>query len=178
MSSRFDGMRRQVLSALPALSLALTLAAGVYPMPSAQAAPARIEPFGADSWSRLQRELPRPAAVIFTTTDCAYCPDAVEQMAQALHARQPRVPLLVVVMDGEGKPDILRDPHYKKVDRLFAFAGEAAPLQYQINPKWRGITPYVALFGAQGAPRLITGRPQAADLQQWLDGAAAGAGGR
>jgi hypothetical protein len=81
-------------------------------------------------------------------------------------------------MDGEGKPDILRDPHYKKADRLFAFAGEAAPLQYQINPKWRGITPYGALYGAQGAPRLITGRPQAADLQQWLDGAAAGAGGR
>jgi len=162
MSKPFDRLRQR---ALPALLLAL--AAGL-----AQAAPARVEAFGADSWNQLQRELPRPAAVIFTTTDCAYCPDAVEQMAQTLQARQPHVPLLVVVMDGEGKPELLRDPHYRKADRLFAFAGEAAPLQFQINPKWRGITPYVALFGAQPAPRLITGQPRAADLQKWLDEAA------
>lgn len=164
MSNPFDRRctRRAVI-------LALALAA----LPSlAPAAPGRVEPFTMHTWSQFQERLPRPAAVIFSTTDCAYCPDVVEQMARDIERRrqprQARIPLIVVVMDGDGNPELLRDPHYRKADRLFAFAGPQAPLEYAVNPKWRGIVPYVALFAAQGAPKLIAGRPAPAAIADWL----------
>jgi len=61
--------------------------------------------------------------------------------------------LIVVVMDGMADMDLLNEAHYATADRLFIFSESDAPansiaaLQYSINPKWRGITPYVALLG-------------------------------
>lgn len=159
----------------PAVALTFALAAQTF---SATAAPTRIEPFTAPTWSEFQSALPRPMAVVFTTTDCAYCPDAIEQLAREIRRRPAQTPirLIVVVMDGAGQPELLRDPHYRPADRLFAFAAPPAALQYAINPKWRGVTPYVALFGSHGAPQLITGRPGAAALDLWLGAGAAPTG--
>lgn len=139
-----------------------------FAIPAAQAAPARIEQFSAQSWTQLQNTLPRPAVVIFTTTDCIYCPSAVRSMADEIAQRKAPIPLIVVVMDGAGKPALLRDAEYKKVTRLFTFSGPMAALQYSVNPKWRGVTPYMAFFTQPGAPKMVTGRPQQKDLETWL----------
>jgi hypothetical protein len=146
---------------LSALLLALSAVA-------AHAAPHTIEPFDAHSWQRLQQELPRPAAVVFSATDCTHCPGAIAAVAQQLKARSPKIPLVVVVMDGDQHPGLLQDAHYRQASRLFVFRGRSAALQYAVNPKWRGITPYVALLPENGAPLLITGSPSEQEFARWL----------
>ena len=131
----------------------------------AAALPKGVLPFGPSTWQAMKRELPRPAVVVFTTTDCAYCPDVIDELAAEFRNATPRVALLVVVMDGAYKPaSWLAEPHYRKADRLYAFQGQEAALRFGIDPKWRGITPFVAMLGRSGEPQLITGRPSQKQL--------------
>jgi thiol-disulfide isomerase/thioredoxin len=169
--------RRALLAPVTRVARAILLVVATLPfaMPAAQAAPARIEQFNAHSWSQFQSTLPRPAVVIFTTTDCIYCPSAIAAMADEIAQRKAPIPLIVVVMDGADKPALLHDAEYKKATRLFTFAGPVAALQYSINPKWRGVTPYMAFFTQPGAPKMVAGRPQQKDLETWLGPVATGA---
>ncbi len=134
----------------------------------AQAA-AKIETFDSHTWSRMQKELPRPAAVIFSTTDCSHCPAIIAAMAEQLTARKPQVPLIVVVMDGDGQSNLLQEPHYQPANRLFIFKGQTAALQYSVNPNWRGVTPYVALLPHVGEMKLVLGKPSEEEMETWLD---------
>ena len=134
----------------------------------AQAAASKIEAFDSQTWQRMQKELPRPAAVIFSTTDCSHCPAIIASMAEQLKTRKPQVPLIVVVMDGEGQADLLQEPHYQPASRLFVFKGQTAALQYGVNPSWRGITPYVALLPRVGEMKLVMGKPSLQDTENWL----------
>lgn len=132
-------------------------------------AASKIETFDSHTWQRLQKELPRPAAVIFSTTDCSHCPTIIAAMAEHLKARKPQVPLIVVVMDGDGLADLLQEPHYQPASRLFVFKGQTAALQYGVNPSWRGITPYVALLPRAGETKQVLGKPSALEMENWLD---------
>ena len=145
------------------LSMLLTCA-----MLQAQAA-SKIETFDSHSWQRMQKELPRPAAVIFSTTDCSHCPVIIAAMAEQIKNRKPQIPLIVVVMDGDGQADLLQEPHYQPASRLFVFKGQSAALQYGINPSWRGITPYVALLPRRGETKLVPGKPSELEMENWLD---------
>ena len=133
-----------------------------------QAAPQKIEAFDAQSWQRFQSTLPRPSAVVFSSTDCTHCPVTIASIAEQLKQRKTQLPLIVVVMDGDEQPGLLQDPHYRQASRLFVFRGQSAALQYTINPKWRGITPYVALLPRAGDVRLVLGQPSAQDIDSWL----------
>ena len=133
-----------------------------------QAAPQKIEAFDAQSWQRLQSTLPRPSVVVFSSTDCTHCPVTIASIAEQLKQRKTQLPLIVVVMDGDEQPGLLQDPHYRQASRLFVFKGQSAALQYTINPKWRGITPYVALLPQAGDVRLVLGQPSAQDIDGWL----------
>ncbi|HJV51554.1 MAG TPA: hypothetical protein VJ652_08850 [Noviherbaspirillum sp.] len=146
---------------LAALLLALSAA-------TVQAAPQKIETFDAQSWQRFQGTLPRPSAVVFSTTDCTHCPTTIASLAQQLKQRNMHIPLIVVVMDGDQQPDLLQDPHYRPASRLFVFKGQTAALQYAVNPKWRGITPYVGLLPQAGDVKLVLGTPSAPDIESWL----------
>lgn len=145
---------------LAALLLALSAAV--------QAAPQKIEAFDAQSWQRFQSELPRPSAVVFSSTDCTHCPTTIASIAQQLKQRKSPIPLIVVVMDGDQQPGLLQDPHYRPASRLFVFRGQSAALQYAVNPKWRGITPYVGLLPQAGDVKLVLGNPSAQDIGNWL----------
>lgn len=153
MSKRFNH--------LTALLLALSAAA-------VQASPQKIEAFDAQSWQHFQSELPRPSAVVFSSTDCTHCPGTIASIAQQLKQRKMPIPLIVVVMDGDQQPGLLQDPHYRPASRLFVFKGQSAALQYAVNPKWRGITPYVALLPQAGDVKLVLGNPSAQDIGNWL----------
>lgn len=146
---------------LAALLLALSATA-------VQASPQKIETFDGQSWQRFQSELPRPSAIVFSTTDCTHCPSTIASIAQQLKQRNTHIPLIVVVMDGDQQPGLLQDPHYRQASRLFVFKGQSAALQYAVNPKWRGITPYVALLPQAGDVRLVLGNPSAPDIESWL----------
>jgi len=166
MSRRFNLRLNTRLAALTLGTLALgALPAWNY---SALAAPARVEPFTAQTWNQFHSDLQRPAVVIFSTTDCVYCPSVIESVARDIAQKKAPIALIVVVMDGAGKPNLQQDPEYRHASRLFAFSGPSAPLQYAINPKWRGITPYVALFAPHAAPKLVAGRPSTQDLNLLL----------
>lgn len=134
----------------------------------AHAAATKIEAFNQQTWQRMQKELPRPAAVIFSTTDCAHCPAIIAAMAEQIKARKPQVPLIVVVMDGDGLADLLQEPHYQAVNRLFVFKGSSAALQFGISPNWRGVTPYIALLPGAGELKLVMGKPSALEMGTWL----------
>lgn len=146
-----------------ACALALTLTSIQVP-----AAARKIENFDGRTWPRMQKELPRPAAVIFSTTDCGHCPAIIAAMAEQIKNHKPQIPLIVVVMDGDGQADLLQEPHYQAASRLFVFKGQTAALQYGINPSWRGITPYVALLPKAGAVKLVLGKPSEQELDNWL----------
>ncbi len=126
---------------------------------------ATMEDFTADTWARWQRELPRPAIVVFSTTYCPTCPEVLASLAAATKEHGKRVKLIAVVMDGDGPQMAQHLAHFGVADRLFAFRGQEAALRYSVDPRWRGVTPYVALFGASGAPAFTTGAPSAEQLR-------------
>lgn len=132
---------------------------------SVHAAPKTIEKFDGKTWQQFQTTLSRPSIVVFSTTDCAHCPAVIEKMAAEIKQRKVRAALLVVLMDGDGNKALLRDPHYQKVNRMFEFSGQTSALQYAVDPTWRGVSPYVALFSKTGPPKLIAGNPSVADVE-------------
>lgn len=149
-----------------AVLLALALACGTgFVSNEASGAPRSIEQFGPDTWRAWQSGLPRPAIVVFSTTYCSTCPEAFAFLADAIKAHRLGATLIAVVMDGDDRPNLLRDAHYRHADRLYVFRGQEVALRYGVDPRWRGLTPYVALFGPQGAPTLIAGRPSLEQLQ-------------
>jgi hypothetical protein len=164
-------MRAFMLAVLRAISCAVLLAAALaIGAPAAQADPKALDAFGAASWPALQRDLPRPAVVIFTTTDCVHCPALIEQyVARKQHLPKGRgLSVVAVVMDADtGDVALLKDAHYRHVDRLMAFEGAAARLRFGIDPRWMGVTPYTALLPRGEATRFVMGPPEAADWQ-WL----------
>lgn len=164
------------MSALPSdhlrrsLVLALALVAAI----GAHAAPARVvEPFGEDSWVNLQTQLKQPAAVVFTTTDCAHCPAVIQSLATTIRHQHLKAGLWVVVMDqapGEDDAALLADNHYRAAHRLLAFDGQAARLRHGVDPGWRGMTPYVVLLAPGQTARAVVGPPAAADVAAWVKG--------
>ncbi|OHC61699.1 MAG: hypothetical protein A3H93_06045 [Rhodocyclales bacterium RIFCSPLOWO2_02_FULL_63_24] len=133
------------------------------------AAASAILPFGADTWSELQRSSARPMAVVFSTTDCTHCPGVIDGLAAVIKKSRSGVRLVVVVMDGAGQEDALRqDRHYRNAHVLYAFDGDALALRFKVNPDWRGLTPYVALLPASGAAQFHTGAPPPDALRSFL----------
>lgn len=141
---------------------------------AAQAAPPRaVETFDSNTWPALLAEPKQPAAVVFTTTDCAHCPAVIQGLARTLQQRHLPARLTVVVMDqapGENDTALLADAHYRLADRLLAFDGQAAALRYGVNPQWRGVTPYVALLAPKAQALAVTGPPSASDIDSWVRG--------
>lgn len=150
-------------------------AMGVTKGAAAAPAPLVVQGFDAQRWAALLRE-PGPALVVFTSTDCAHCPQAIDRLTR--HQRDERragrpVPRLdVVVLDGRDEPEALAsETHYRQADRLFAVDGQAARLRHAVNPAWFGQTPYVALLGSaptdgRPAPRFVSGTPSDRDLSE------------
>jgi hypothetical protein len=129
--------------------------------------PQRVESFETGTWSQLLAGLPRPAVVVFSTTYCAVCPETFSKLAETIEARRLKASLIIVVMDGEGHAELLRDPHYQHADQLFVFRGQEAALRHAVNARWRGATPFVALLPKDRAPVFVTGMPASRDLNAW-----------
>ena len=150
---------------LAGLVLGLMAASAV----SVVSAPKGVRIFDKTTWAQMKRELPRPSVVVFTTTDCAYCPDVIEALAVDVKKGQSKAKLVIVVMDGTEQPEaVAADKHYRKGDAMYVFEGQAMALRYSVNPDWRGMTPYVAMLGRSGEPKFVVGRPSKADVAAWL----------
>jgi thiol-disulfide isomerase/thioredoxin len=134
----------------------------------AGAAPPSVERFDAVAWERLQKELPRPAVVVFTATYCASCPAVLEKLSRTLEARERKGEVVAVVIDEADERELLGSKHYVHASRLFVFDGNEASLRYRVDPRWRGVTPYVALLPAQGPLQFVPGTPTDAQLAQWI----------
>ena len=147
-----------------ALLCAVLLCAG-----QAQAAPA-WQSFDLARWQAMTQPAAKPTVAVFTTTDCAYCPQTIHSLATQLRARdQQAVKLAIVVMDGaELTADLAKSHHYKMADALYAFSGAEMPLRYAVDPKWRGETPDVVLIFNDGSRRQFIGPPPAADVAAFL----------
>jgi hypothetical protein len=143
---------------------------------AAWATPRAVEAFDAEGWAGLQAGLRRPAIVVFTATDCVHCPAVINALARDGRLSRVKGSLAAVVMDvapGESDPALLRSPHYRRVHRLFAFAGQAPALRHAVNPAWRGVTPYLALLRPGETPVWVTGPPTSEVLDRWARPAAA-----
>jgi hypothetical protein len=143
-----------------------------------QAEPTTVEPFGKTTWVALQRQLSRPAVVVFSATDCSHCPAtiaAIDAERRRLFSA-PLPPLVVVVMDVQSSSEagtaLLKDVHYAQADRLMVFEDQPAALRYTIDPRWLGVTPFVAmLIPGRAAPEMTMGTPSEEDFKR-LYGAA------
>ena len=126
-------------------------------------------PFDTSTWAHLLQTGQRPQAVVFTTSDCEYCPAVIDGLAQALQRHGSKTPLVVVVMDATKPGATVRsNPHYRRAGRLYAFVGEPEHLRYGIDPEWRGVTPYVVLIDRKGGQHRFVGMPPAGDLRRVL----------
>ena len=144
-------------------SLALSIAGVVH------AAPGAVRDFERGTWQQMTQTFARPAVVVFTTTDCAYCPAVIEALAKDLKKGKSKARLAVVVMDGaEHLESVKADPHYRKADALYAFDGQASALRYAVNPDWRGMTPYVAMLLRTGETKFFVGSPPAREIEALL----------
>lgn len=134
------------------------------------AAPRAVEAFDKLTWAALQSGLRQPAVVVFSTTDCAHCPAVVDALVKDIRQRKLKATLMTVVMDaspGEDDAALLKHPHYGRADRVFAFAGQAPALRYTVEPRWRGVTPYVVFLSPGQAPRAVAGPPSRLDIDAW-----------
>jgi hypothetical protein len=135
---------------------------------AALAAPKTVEPFDQTTWRRLVAESASPAIVVFSSVTCSHCPGTIDKISAQLAAAQSRTRLMIVSIDSEEDEALLRDPHYASASRVFAFNGAMQPLQYAVNPDWRGMTPYVAYLDGKKGVRFTTGEPRASVLREWL----------
>jgi thiol-disulfide isomerase/thioredoxin len=161
------------VDAIRALSAAAAVAV-LASMPAA-AAPPKVESFDGTAWERLQRDSPRPSAIVFTATYCANCPAVIAKLSETLQRHGAKSEVVAVVIDeaaidGEaGRRELLDSVHYKHASRLFMFSGNEAALRYRVDPRWRGVTPYIALLGADGKITFSTGAPSDAQMAAWLE---------
>lgn len=132
--------------------------------------PARpvVEPFSPGLWTRWGSTLPRPAVVVFTRTTCAVCPEVIHALRVRMQERQVTTPLRVVYLDGEALSDSQGHSAPLAGERVFASFGQEAALRHAIDPGWRGVTPYVALFGRDGRLQFSAGMPSEDRLEEWL----------
>lgn len=128
-----------------------------------------LEDFTQHTWQQWLKELPRPAIVVFSTTYCPTCPQVFSDLAESVRKARTGVPLITVVMDAEGQRDLPHLKHYRYADRIFVFRGPEAALRFSVDPQWRGVTPYVALFAPQAAPQMSAGKPDAEALRALLE---------
>ncbi|MCK9283193.1 MAG: hypothetical protein M0P39_02805 [Rhodocyclaceae bacterium] len=149
-SIRLPERRPQVAAALAGacLMLATSLAARAAGGP---------QNFDTTTWAAMKQSLPRPAAVVFATTDCAHCPAAIDGLAAGMRRTRGKGTLAVVIMDGATVPDLRHHPHFAKADRLYVFDGNEMAIRHSVNPDWRGLTPFIALLPHSGEPRFHTG---------------------
>lgn len=75
-------------AALLLVVLAVLASPGIY------AAPKGVESLHAPTWKAFGSGMKRPTVVVFATTDCAYCPAVIEQMAHPRRAAIARGPAL------------------------------------------------------------------------------------
>jgi thiol-disulfide isomerase/thioredoxin len=153
----------------------LVCSLAVWTVQGAAAAPRAVEAFDSGTWKSLQATLKQPTVVVFSATWCPNCPAVIEELVQDIRQRKLKAPLMAVVMDvapGEGDAALLRHAHYRMADRLFAFAGQAPAIRYQVDPRWRGATPYVVFLAPGAAPRVVTGPPSEDDIDAWVQASA------
>ena len=137
---------------------------------SVSAAPRSVEAFGVGAWPALQASVKQPTVVVFTATWCASCPQVLEGLVAELGQRKIKASIVAVVMDvapGEKDNTLIRNAHYKRVDRIFAFDGQAPAIRDRVDPKWRGAAPYVVLLSPNAPPRMSTGMPTDTDISAW-----------
>ena len=161
------------LAALAAPAALAALIALTALLPVASAAPRRVEAFDAKTWTALQSGLKQPTVVVFSTTDCGHCPAVLAQLRQDIGRH--RAALIAVVMDlapGQDDAGLKADAHYHPADRLLAFAGQAPALRHAVDPRWRGVTPYVVFLTPNSPAVAVTGPPSAAEVLAWLATAA------
>lgn len=135
--------------------------------PGVAAPPKIVERFDNKTWATLQQELPRPSAVVFTATYCANCPAIIKRLSDTLRARGLPQQVVAVVIDPASDQELLASKHYDSAALVFTFDGNEATLRYGVDPRWRGVTPYVALLGKTGKPRFVTGPPSDEDIETW-----------
>ncbi len=161
MSSACSGDAMRLRTRFVSLTACLVAAAAL-------GAPASVEPFDSAAWERLQQELPRPSAVVFTATYCATCPAVLGKLSEALEKRGVEGKVIAVVIDEAEAGALLQSPHYRHASRLFLFEGNEASLRYRIDPRWRGVTPYIALLSSTGEPLFVAGTPKDEHIAAWL----------
>jgi thiol-disulfide isomerase/thioredoxin len=149
-------------------SLGAALVVAALAIAPVTAAPPTVEPFDAATWDKLQQRSPRPSAIVFTATYCASCPAVLTQLSDALKSQGAKGDVVAVVIDEADTQELLKSHHYLSATHLYVFSGNEAALRYRVDPRWRGVTPFVALLGSDGQTRFATGAPSAAQLKTWL----------
>ncbi len=127
-----------------------------------------VKPFNEETWARLLKNGPRPAAYMFTTTYCSACPAVFQEVRDASKASKARPELIVVMMDAEGPNALRHASHFKGMTQFFSFDGYETAIRSSIDPGWRNITPYVVLVDRQGGVQRGVGSPTSESLRQWL----------
>lgn len=127
----------------------------------------QVTPFTPDTWARLMRTGPSPAAYVFTTTYCSVCPQVFDEIRHNARAVQPTPTLAVVMMDAQGDLASRHAHHFRGLNRLYAFDGFEPAIREAVDPGWPNITPYVVLVNRKGEVQRTLGAPSKELLRWW-----------
>lgn len=126
----------------------------------AAAGPATLQAFEVESLAAIrQAQRGRPFVLALWSSDCPYCLQNLDLLAQAQRAH-PALSIVTVATDSIDAADELSQLLTRHRLRSAGWAfGNAAPerLRYAIDPKWRGELPRTYLFDAAGTATAISG---------------------
>lgn len=111
--------------------------------------------------------------VVLWTLDCVYCRHDLDLLAQ-LRRRSPNLRVVTVLAEEQENLAAAWQELERRglTDQAWAFGDEdMRRLRHAIDPAWRGETPRLYVFGADGSRRTLIGRVSPEDLQPALAGA-------
>jgi thiol-disulfide isomerase/thioredoxin len=127
-----------------------------------------VRSFDESTWSRLQKQGPRPIAYLFTTSYCSTCPEAFETLNNAVKKSGKKIDLAAVMMDIGGAQALRHATHFSGLTQLYSFDGFEPVIRQSVDPQWPNVTPYIVLIDRHGGVQKTLGPPTPVMLKRWL----------
>ncbi|CAG0973245.1 hypothetical protein MTYP_01349 [Methylophilaceae bacterium] len=131
-------------------------------------------PFRSDSRAAIEQSHAGKAMILaLWSVDCAYCADDLKLLGDVVR-RHPDVALVTVCTDSretaENAGKVLNGVGLPLHARWLFAEKDTERLRYNIDKKWYGELPRTYFYDAQHQVKAVSGRPDAAWLEQWLKG--------
>jgi thiol-disulfide isomerase/thioredoxin len=131
-----------------------------------------LRPFRPGSAAEIRRaHAGQPYLLALWSLTCTYCAEEMAMLGR-LHQNHPQLTLVLVSTDTSDDQAALQAElrrHGLERAEAWVFADDFSErLRHELDPRWYGELPRSYLYGRDGSARAISGKPDVAELQDWL----------